>query len=666
MRQRTTFDMLTLPPLPFSASCAAAVTLIGLLGAHAALAQTSQGPGETGNLGTVVVTASGFEQALKDAPASITIVTGEELRKRPFRDLTDALRDVEGVAITGTANESEISIRGMPGDYTLILVDGKRQSSRDARVNGSAGFEQSFIPPAEAIERIEVVRGPMSSLYGSDAIGGVINIITRRVPSAWAGSVNLDYTAQQHGAYGNGNQVQFYAGGPIKDDLLGLQVWGRRLNRQADDDLANGGYARGEHTDLTARLAVTPNRYNDIILQAGATRLHNGEGTSANWATREQDNDRDSASVTHKGRWGWASSEVSLAWERASRVGVSNGTAAQNEFANRKPEVTNTVFDAKMTLPVQRHLLTGGVQWNDTSLKDWNPGLNDRVRYTYGTTQKALFLEDEWSLTERLAITGGLRLDDHAQYGVHANPRLYAVWHTTDSWTLKGGVSRGFKAPELRAVIEDYAYLRRNTFVMLGNPDLKPESSTNYEFSSLWSNNKDLSGGITFFYNDFKDKLSTVTTTRRWNGYTVMDRVNIDKATIAGVELNAKWDVSRTVQLKANYTHTDSEQKSGVNAGAPLALTPERMANLRATWRSTPALTLWAGLTHYGKEYGTTVGADFSPAYTTTDIGGSYQWSPKVTLNAAINNLGDKRLDNATYGKTNYGRRLWVGANIRF
>ncbi|HUD31741.1 MAG TPA: TonB-dependent receptor plug domain-containing protein [Variovorax sp.] len=117
-------------------------------------------------------------------------------RKRFFRDLTDALRDVEGVAVTGIANESETSIRGMPGEYTPILVE------------GSAGMEQSFIPPAEAIERIEVVRGPMSSLYGSDAIGGVINIIARKVPSTWSGSVNLDHTAQQPEDHGNGTRVQ--------------------------------------------------------------------------------------------------------------------------------------------------------------------------------------------------------------------------------------------------------------------------------------------------------------------------------------------------------------------------------------------------------------------------------------------------------------------------
>ncbi|WP_122693445.1 TonB-dependent receptor domain-containing protein, partial [Pseudomonas viridiflava] len=91
----------------------------------------------------------------------------------------------------------------------------------------------------------------------------------------------------------------------------------------------------------------------------------------------------------------------------------------------------------------------------------------------------------------------GLRMDHHEEYGVHFSPRIYGVWRATDDWTFKGGVARGFKAPEVRAVVPGYSYLRRNTFVMFGNPDLKPETSTNYELSALWSNRNDLSAGAT-------------------------------------------------------------------------------------------------------------------------------------------------------------------------
>ena len=617
------------------------------------------------SLDDVVVTAAGFEQNLEDAPASMTVITGDELRKRSFRDLTDAVRDVEGVTVNGGANETDISIRGMPADYTLILVDGKRQSARESRVNGNSGYEQSFIPPAEAIERIEVVRGPMSSLYGSDAIGGVINIITRKVTPEWGGSITYDYSARQHSDQGNARQTQFFLGGPLKTDLLGLQVWGRYLDRQADDDIEQtNGFSKADHRDMTARLSITPTVDHDILLEAGATRLKNGDGLSANWATREQENNRDHWSISHQGRWGWATSDVSLAHEKSSREGKAS--AAQTDVLGRKPTVENTVLDAKLVMPTERNITTTGLQWNDTTVTDWNQGLGDRKDYEFSVVQKALFAENEWSVTDTFALTTGLRMDHHEEYGVHFSPRIYGVWRATDDWTFKGGVARGFKAPEVRAVVPGYSYLRRNTFVMFGNPDLKPETSTNYELSALWSNRNDLSAGATVFYNDFQDKLSTVTTTERWNGFIVMDRVNVDKAVIKGIELNGRWDITPDAALKGNFTYTDSEQKSGANAGAPLALTPERKANLRAEWNVNDRTQLWTATNYYGKEYGNTVNDEPSPAYTTADLGGSYELTKNVSFNAALYNITDKRLDDETYGTVNYGRTLWASTTVRF
>lgn len=617
------------------------------------------------SLEDVVVTAAGYEQTVEQAPASITVITGDELRKKSFHDLTDALRDVEGVTVNGSANETDISIRGMPADYTLILVDGKRQSARESRVNGNRGYEQSFVPPAEAIERIEVVRGPMSSLYGSDAIGGVINIITRKVTPEWGGSVTYDYSARQHSDQGNARQTQFFLNGPLVGDTLGLQVWGRYLDRQADDDVElTNGYTKADHKDITARLAFTPTVDHDILLEGGATRLKNGDGLSANWATREQENNRDHWSLSHQGRWGWATSDVSLAWEKSSREGLAS--ESQSDVLGRKPTVENTVLDAKLVIPTEHNITTTGLQWNDTSVTDWNQALGDRKNYEYSVVQKALFAENEWSVTDTFALTTGLRMDHHEQYGVHFSPRIYGVWNATDEWTFKGGVARGFKAPELRAVIEGYAVLRRNTFAMLGNPDLKPETSTNYELSALWSNRDNLSAGATVFYNDFKDKLSTVTTTERYNGFIVMERVNVDKAVIQGLELNGRWDVTDTVAIKGNFTYTDSEQKSGANAGAPLALTPERKANVRADWQLSDNIGLYASVNYYGKEYGTTLTEDAAPAYTTGDIGGSYEFSKNLSFNAALQNVTDKRLDDETYGNVNYGRTLWASTTVRF
>lgn len=130
-------------------------------------------------LDDVVVSASGFEQDLVDAPASISVITKEELSKKPIKDIGEAISDIPGVDVTmNKTGTYDFSIRGFGSSYTLVLIDGKRQSV----ANGFGGSESGYLPPASMIERIEVIRGPASTLYGSDAVGGVINIITKKIP----------------------------------------------------------------------------------------------------------------------------------------------------------------------------------------------------------------------------------------------------------------------------------------------------------------------------------------------------------------------------------------------------------------------------------------------------------------------------------------------------
>jgi outer membrane receptor for ferrienterochelin and colicins len=136
-------------------------------------------------LNDTVVSAAGFEQKITEAPASISVISREDLQQKRYNNLAQALGDVEGIDIgqgTGKTGGLNISIRGMPSQYTLILIDGRRQNAAgNVTPNGFNETSTSFMPPLSAIERIEVIRGPMSTLYGSDAMGGVINIITRKV-----------------------------------------------------------------------------------------------------------------------------------------------------------------------------------------------------------------------------------------------------------------------------------------------------------------------------------------------------------------------------------------------------------------------------------------------------------------------------------------------------
>lgn len=684
-------------------SCLAAVALAM---PATAFAQSSGDQANTTVLQQIVVTATGFEQNVKDAPASITVVSREELEKGSFRDLTDALRDVQGVAVTGVANEKDVYIRGLPGAYTLILVDGKRQSTRDARTNGNAGFEQSFIPPISAIERIEIVRGPMSSLYGSDAMGGVINIITRKVSDVWSGSVTVDGTAQQHSQFGNGGQVSFYGSGPVIHDLLGLQLWGRGLRRGEDSFL--GGVTGAREGDLAGRLTFTPNADHDLILEGGVTRVKReastGETLEATANGTYNDNNRDHWSLTHVGRWGPTTSEFSFSQEWAKRTSHSWTPAQESFVANqRAPEIRNSVFDGKFTTPFDllgSHTLVTGGQFFDASLTDQNPGRRTGQDEKFQIAQWALFAEDEWKLADNFALTGGLRMDDHERYGSHFSPRLYGVWNPTEQLTVKGGVSTGFRAPDIRNIAPGYAYTtggggcsygpEGTCGVIIADPSLKAESSTSYEIGAIWDSYSGFTAGATYFHTDFKDKISNALVLdangnpARWDedpNYRLWYSYNIDDAIIQGVELTASWDATDTLAFRGSYTYTDSKQKTGDFAGFPLTRTPEHMANLRADWTTPIAgLDTWVAANYHGSEIasGARIGTNGTPVtingkagrkyspYATVDFGASYAFSDSMVMKGAVYNLLDKKVEATDFNTTMEGRRFWLSLTSTF
>jgi outer membrane receptor for ferrienterochelin and colicins len=689
------------------AACSCLVAAGALSAPGTAFAQTAEDE-ENGVtvLKQIVITATGFEQNVKDAPASITVVSREELEKGSFRDLTDALREVQGVAVTGVANEKDIYIRGLPGTYTLILVDGKRQSTRDARTNGNSGFEQSFIPPISAIERIEVVRGPMSSLYGSDAMGGVINIITRKVADVWSGSVTVDGTLQQHSQFGNSGQVSFYGSGPVIQDKLGLQIWGRGLKRGEDSFL--GGVTDAKEGDIAGRLTFTPNEDHDIILEAGRTRVRReataGETLAATANGTYNYNDRDHWSLTHVGRWGWTTSEISFSQEWAERTSFA-WTPAQSAFVEnaRSPEIRNSVLDAKFTTPFELgglHTMVVGGQYFDATLTDQNPGRRTGQDEKFQIEQWALFVEDEWKISDVFALTGGLRMDHHEIYGAHYSPRLYGVWNATEQLTVKGGVSTGFRAPDVRSIAPGYAYTTGGAGcsygpngtcgVIIGDPNLKPEKSTSYEIGAIWDNYSGLSMGATYFYTDFKDKIANALVLdangdpERWSedpNYRLWYNYNIDDAVIQGIELTATWEATPTLTFRGSYTYTDSKQKTGDYKDFPLARTPEHMANVRADW-ITPidGLATWASVNYHGSEIasGARIGSNGTPVvingktgrkygdYATVDFGASYAFNENVVLKGAVYNLFDKKVEATDYNTTMEGRRLWVSLTTNF
>jgi outer membrane receptor for ferrienterochelin and colicins len=581
-------------------------------------------------LPNVVVTASGFEQDIKDAPASISVVTRQDLETKQFRDLAEALADVEGIDVNGGTGKTgglSISIRGMPSEYTLILIDGRRQNvAGDVTPNGFGDALTSFIPPISAIERIEVIRGPMSTLYGSDAMGGVVNIITRKVAREWNGSLGLETGIPQDSDWGASQKVNFYANGPIAQDLLGIAVRGSLFRRDETERIraASGNArdpapARSRQHDIGTRLTLTPNKDHDIWLDldqastwydnddcrlGGRDYLASNCTTPNTTVTGYRDYmrlDREQIALGHTSRLSFGLLESSLMRATTETKGRTIPTAARpagdpEVGADRELETVNVVFDTKLVAPLgESHVATIGGQWWDAELTD------SLLAKKHSQTMWSLFVEDEWRLAPTLAATFGLRHDDHDAFGGETSPRAYLVWNTTDRWTMKGGVSKGFKVPSLNRLIDGVSGIGgQGTSISIGNPELKPETSVNTEFGVLYDDAGGLSGSATLFHNKVKDKMvnSAGDCTVSWIPSCVANpmatyMINRDEAKTWGLELATRIPLAAHWSLNMNYTWTDSEVIEQGEEIGKLSDTAKHVANAQLRWEATDRLNLW-------------------------------------------------------------------------
>ncbi|WP_236450827.1 TonB-dependent receptor domain-containing protein [Stutzerimonas stutzeri] len=713
-------------------------------------------------LNDTVVSASGFEQKITEAPASISVISREDLQQKRYNNLAQALGDVEGIDIgqgTGKTGGLNISIRGMPSQYTLILIDGRRQNAAgNVTPNGFNETSTSFMPPLSAIERIEVIRGPMSTLYGSDAMGGVINIITRKVAKEWTGSLTQDYTYQEDRDFGDTRNTSIYASGPLVDGLLGLQLRGSLFDREASDLSYGNGIevskrgpspVEGRTHNLGARLSLTPHEdhdfgldvergrqvYNNDECQLGSLDGQNQEctasaATRANGYADELRFEREQIAVTHTGRLGFGTLESSLMHNTTETIGrtipgtIGTPTAVPGAIggAPRELETTNLVLDTKLVAPVgESHIATVGGQW-------WKAEMDDGIaQTTFEQKTWAVFAEDEWRLREDLALTLGARYDDHEAFGGHVSPRAYLVWNTSENWTMKGGVSRGYRTPDLNDLHSGVnGATRQGQVITIGNPDLEPETTTSTEFGVYFDSLAGFNANATLFHNKFKDKIASgdpiqITGRPGIPDGSYAQQINIDEAVTQGLELAASWTFAPAWTLSANYTYTDSEQKSGDNKGEPLTNTPEHLANAKLNWQTTDRLNLWLKSEYRGERarftssyenlanangtYSTnqsiydTLGKN-TKAYTLFHLGGSFRASENLTFNAAIYNLLNKDFvdgkayttysapnssgagggvangtaygtdfSHSTAGTTGVmeeGRRLWLSANFTF
>ncbi|WP_349590540.1 TonB-dependent receptor [Alteromonas sp. NFXS44] len=756
----------------------------------------------------IVISATGFEQKLTEAPASISVISQEDLQSRQFITLLDAVQFQEGIDIGTTRDKTgqgTVSMRGLTGEYTLLLIDGVRMNNHgDIYPNNFGGNAFGHVPPMEAIERIEVIRGPASTLYGADALGGVINVITKKSSEDWTGSINFGRSIQTDDQFGDDITTDFFAQGPLIKDLLTLGVRGSMYERQASnpefapDVDPNGdihirelGFGSGGKTvDSDSKqfgftLFFTPfenqsfkfdyDNSNQTYDNTPTYNIDTGEisyplGTKDNiesiWADRrgvvnpragyaaDQEFNREWWSITHQGQFDGFSSMVALSHvdttndgrtlplsvaERLLLQEMYDGTGAYEGMTEeerkalaedtflprpeRPLESSQYTLDVRVDIPVTDvmgdHNIVLGGQVIDGELLDGVFGLEDS---NAGGVQEqkmwSLFAEDNWSPNDYLTLTAGARYDEHDVFGSQVSPRIYAVYTFNDNWTVKGGVSTGYKTPNTTDLYDGITgFGGQGTSPFAGNPDLQPETSVNSEIAVYWNSDAGHNFNLTYFNTQFEDKIASGDTVYSCEvtggvrpcvnlgdydqlGYqTYSQKINIDKVDLQGIEMVGRVQISPEWFVTANYTWTDSEQKSGPEAGQPLTNTAEHMANITVNWDMTEDFSVYLQSQIRSDRYrgwdSTLDKPLYYKNYQLMTLGARYRITEYVSVNARINNLLDEDFTSYTteyndlngdgsyeyltgrgvvsevvflddYNIKDRARNLWVGVNVKF
>lgn len=656
------------------------------------------------NIDEIVTSASGFAQELKDAPASISVVDGKELNSLPVRDLGDALSGVAGVSIdqsVGKTGGYNISIRGMPSSYTLILIDGKRQNTTSAGLpNGFTETMTSFMPPISAIERIEVIRGPASTLYGSDAIGGIVNIITKKNFQSWSGSVTLDTILQEEKRFGNLFGLSLWSAGPLDEDkkwslILRLKEQYRaKVPTSSLRILPNVTLARNQVVGLSqsnvhgigARLGYTSNKENYYYFDYdhgmqwydNSQNLLGTTGTTGGYS-RNLYFMRNNLIFAHNGEYENFSTDTSIQYISTlnkGRLVTPSAAPAGSPLIGLDRQLLgqDVIFEHKSVFGIGSfNTMSAGAQYWFTSLHD--RAVPSPFMYQHNGS---LFVENESVFLDHIFLTTGMRGHYNSAFGFNISPRVYFVYQPLEDSAVgdivfKGGISTGYKTPTVSQLVKGINGLTsQGTVPTYGNPSLKPEQSINYELGII-NETAHTELSVTGFFIQFRNKIQSVGVPNgsmipvlgggvcnASNGNSSCSySVNADRAISYGVETSfmfKPYDFGYgSVGLNLSYTFNETQETSGAAKGLPLTNIPKHSLDTKITYdflrmsfylkgemrakqlrNDINARTLSALEAFRAKNPG--LGAYYKP-YFLLHLGSSYRIDKDLKINFAVYNL---------------------------
>lgn len=678
-----------------------------------------------------------------------SIITAEDIKRHPpANDLSDIIRREPGVNLTGNSasgargNNRQIDLRGMGPENTLILIDGKPSSARNAVRYGWNGDrdtrgETNWVP-AEAVERIEILRGPAAARYGSGAMGGVVNIITKRPSDELKGSVSLYTQLPEDSAEGASRRANFNLGGGLTDNL-GLRLYGGLAKTDADDLDINAGHATSalvagregvRNKDINGLLSWKLNDQHRLEASAGYSRQGNifaGDTMNSNgggdvdfvsslYGHETNVMQRSTYDLTHLGDFTWGTSKTTLAYEYVRNWRLNEGLAGRTEGApsdegGAMSRLRNTRLSSEVNLPFAmgstEHVLTLGGEYLYETLNDQgslrpqssDPTHNDSLvgfdRSSSKVTARsyALFVEDNIIVGDT-TLTPGLRFDHHETFGDNFSPSLNLSHKLTEALSVKGGIARAYKVPNLYQSNPNYLLYSRGNgcsvqqtnnggCYLQGNADLKPEISVNKEIGLLYDRGT-WRTSATYFRNDYKNKIigDTDVLYTMGTGSRVTQWDNAGKARVEGVEGNFFIELAPTLDWNTNLTWMlDNDDRE---TGEPLSVIPEYTVNTSLDWRATEQLSFQVAGTYFGKQksptynyrtqqdYDKTAQQDVE-AYGLVDVSAGYKFNANYDVRVGVNNVFDKQIlrggNASSSGANTYnqpGRAVFAALNINF
>lgn len=578
----------------------------------------------------IVITATQSHQVASRAPASMSVITAEQLKQRQVMNLSDAVRGLAGIQLSAVGfGRKGIEIRGMDADQTLILIDGQRLGG-SADLVAHSNYDLSAISVND-IERIEVVRGPMSALYGSDALGGVINIITKQPGKQWRSQVSALGNWGDNPINSQDYQLQASTAGALIEDKLALRLSG---SKQYQEDVPNRENTRisdieglrTEQARAALRWHVTDGQEINVMLSGSNEERWRDTSSGPNFYTYIDDIQRRHFSVEHTGDWQWGETT-----SRIYRTEVDRENRRTNEVSASRPStITEDIVESTLANTLGAHAIHVGGQWKRQQLED--EVINDRGEAQ--VIQTAVFAQDDIAIGSNTSVLIGSRFDHHENFGWETSPRVYAVYNW-DNWVFKGGYGEGFKAPNIKQLSPDYEVLAGGgRFTIVGNPDLNPERNRSYEFSAQYQQDT-WRVGATVYHTKVDDLIETFCVANCGGRGALRHYHNVEQATLEGVELTSQWQLADDWDLAVNASYLDARNDS---TDEWLLNKPRSSGYAQLDWHALSSLTAQLRVEYVGEQK---LASGHLPSYNLVDLTANYQLNDQWHLSAGINNLTD-------------------------